>query len=52
MILNEEAEEYIRISLTEIAHYELNKLTRALLKELMNKAASPKKVEINYDYGE
>jgi len=52
VILNEEAEEYIWISLTEIDHYELNKLTRALLKELMNKAASPKKVEIIYDYGE
>ena len=41
MILNEEAEEYILISLTEIVHYELNMRSSALLKELMIKAASP-----------
>lgn len=48
--LNEEAEEYIWIGMDEIEDHELNKFTRALLKELMNKAASTKKVEIIYDY--
>ncbi|RKD32465.1 NUDIX domain-containing protein [Thermohalobacter berrensis] len=48
--LNEEAEEYTWVDLTEIENYELGGFTKDLLLELRNKNKSLNKVEIFYNY--
>lgn len=48
--LNEEAQEYKWVDMSEIENYELGGFTKSLLMELRNEKESQNKVEIFYNY--